>query len=242
MKSRLLEPASSQDITRLLLAWRLWLVGAALGALLGGLAYLVFPPPFRAQATVTVDHNLEQAWPDAQTDRDLFTYLARETDKLVEAAWSDATLQMAVDRAPGTNIAGLRDHDLHLSQPSDGAWHFYADDPDPARAEQKAAAWAQAFTERVRLGVETAIQIEAIHAAVKAGVQPDELAALQTEIQQLESRSLGVSPYLQVSLSQAEQLPVSRAIGPGTYLLAGVVAGFALAACAVLFFGRGGAE
>jgi hypothetical protein len=124
MKKWLLRPASPQEITRLLQAWRLWLLSAVLGALLGGLAYLVFPPAFRAQATVVVDHNLEQAWPDAQTERDLFTYLARETSKLVEVACSDATLQMVVAQVPGVSIADLRDKGMQLSQPSNGAWHF----------------------------------------------------------------------------------------------------------------------
>ena len=237
MKKWLLRPTSPQEITRLWQAWRLWMLSAVLGALLGGLAYLVFPPAFRAQATVVVDHNLEQAWPDAQTERDLFTYLARETSKLVEVAWSDATLQMVVAQVPGTSIADLRDKGMQLSQPSDGAWHFWADDPDPERARQKAYVWAQAFTDQVRLGVETTIQLDAVHATLNAGVSPSEMAALEIEIQQLESRSLGISPYLQVSLSQAEQLPVERTVSLGAILIVGVVVGFVLAACAILLFG-----
>ena len=237
MKKWLLKPASPHDVIRLLLAWRLWLLSATLGALLGGLAYLVFPPAFRAQATVVVDHNLEQAWPDAQTDRDLFTYLARETSKLVEVAWSDATLQQVAGQIPGTNIADLRDKELQLSQPSDGGWHFYADDPDPERAAQKASAWARTFADQVRKEVETAIQLDAIHATLNTGVNPSEMAALEAEVQQLESQSLGISPYVQVSLSQAEQLPVARTVSLGAYLIVGVVAGFALAAGAILLFG-----
>jgi hypothetical protein len=208
-----------------------------LGALLVGLAYLVFPPPFRAQATVVVDQNLEQAWPDAQTDRSLFTYLGRETSKLMEVAWSDATLQMVVDQVPGTSIAELRDKELQLSQPSDGAWHFWADDPDPERAVQIASAWAQAFTGQVRQGVGTAIQLDAVHATLNAGVSPSEMAALEVQVQQLESQSLGINPYVQVSLSQAEQLPVERTVSLGTYLIVGVIAGFVLAACTILLFG-----
>jgi hypothetical protein len=85
--------------------------------------------------------------------------------------------------------------------------------------------------------VETAIQLDAVHATLNAGVSPSETAALETEIQELESRSLGISPYVQVSLSQAEQLSVERTVGLGTYLIVGVVAGFVLAACAILLFG-----
>jgi hypothetical protein len=240
MKKWLLQPASAQDITRLLLAWRLWLLGAVLGALLGGLAYLIIPPVFRAQATVVVDTNMEQAWPDAQSDRDLFTYLSRETSKLVEVAWSDATVQTVVDQVPGTSITALRDHDLHLSQPGDGVWHFYADDPNPARAAQKAAAWASAFTGQARQGVAIATQLDAAHAALNAGLSPSEAETLEAEIQQLESQARGISPYLAVSLSQGEQLPVERTVGLGTYLIIGIVAGFVLAACVVLFLGQGG--
>jgi len=237
MKKWLLKPPSPQDITRLLLAYRLWLVSAALGALLGVLAFLVIPPAYRAQATVVVDHNLEQARPDAQTDRDLFKYLSRETSKLVEVAWSDATLQTVAGLVPGTNITDLRNKKLHLSQPSDGAWHFYADDSDPARAGQIAAAWAKAFTGMVQQGVATAMGIDADRSRLNAGVDPDEKASLEAEIQKLESQSLGISPYVQVSLSQSTQLPVERAVSLGTYLLVGVAAGFVLAACGVLLFG-----
>jgi len=237
MKKWLLRSPSQKDITRLFQAWRLWLLSALLGSLLGGLAYLIFPPPFRAQATVVVDHNLEQAWPDAQTERDLFTYLARETSKLVEVAWSDVTLQRVVNQVPATTIADLRDKQLHLSQPGDGAWHFWADDANPKRAAQIASAWAQAFTAQVRLGVDTALRLEAVHVALKAGACSGDMTAFEAKAQQLESQSLGVSPYIQVSLSQAEQLPVQPTVSLATYLFAGVMSGFVLATCAVLFFG-----
>ena len=84
----LLTPPSLDDLIRLLKAWRFWVLGAILGAMLGAAIYYVVPPPFRAQATVNVDFNLEQAWPQ-DTDRQQFYYLERESRKLEEIAWSD---------------------------------------------------------------------------------------------------------------------------------------------------------
>ena len=84
----LLTPPSLDDLIRLLKAWRFWMLGAIFGALLGAAVYYIAPPPFRAKATVNVDFNLEQAWPQ-DTDRQQFYYLERESRKLEEIAWSD---------------------------------------------------------------------------------------------------------------------------------------------------------
>jgi uncharacterized protein involved in exopolysaccharide biosynthesis len=54
---------SMDDFIRLLKAWRFWLLSALIGGVLGAAVYFVAPPPFRARATVNVDFNLEQAWP-----------------------------------------------------------------------------------------------------------------------------------------------------------------------------------
>ncbi len=51
-----------------------------------------------------------------------------DSEKLEELAWDDATLQMVVDENPGTSISKLREGVLQLSQPGEGAWHFWADD------------------------------------------------------------------------------------------------------------------
>ncbi len=64
--------------------------------------YLLMPPPYRARATVNVDFNLEQAWPQ-ETDRQQFYYLERETRKLEEIAWSDAVMQSVV----GLDVGGF---------------------------------------------------------------------------------------------------------------------------------------
>ncbi|HEY2981921.1 MAG TPA: hypothetical protein VGJ22_12120 [Anaerolineales bacterium] len=140
---------SIDDLIRLLKAWRFWVLAAGIGALLGAVLYVTLPPPYRARATVLVDFNLEQAWPQ-DTDRQQFYYLEREARKLEEIAWSDAVMR-AVEEADGhATVDALRDHVLHLSQPAQGGWHFYAEDSDPERAQALASAWAQTFADAAR--------------------------------------------------------------------------------------------
>ena len=109
------------DLIRLLRAWRFWMLGAMLGALIGAAVYFIIPPPFRAQATVNVDFNLEQAWPQ-ETDRQQFYYLERESRKLEELAWSDDVMgQLSSEFA--IPVEDLRGDKLHLSQPAEAGWH-----------------------------------------------------------------------------------------------------------------------
>jgi pimeloyl-ACP methyl ester carboxylesterase len=141
--SFILASPSLDDLIRLLRAWRFWVLGAILGALIGAALYLIVPPPYRARATVNVDFNLEQAWPQ-QTDREQFYYLERETRKLEELAWSDEVMNR-VSSDLSISVPELRGGKLQLSQPAEAGWHFYADDPDPQFAASLAAAWAKAF-------------------------------------------------------------------------------------------------
>jgi capsular polysaccharide biosynthesis protein len=141
---------SMDDLIRLLKAWRFWSVGALIGALLGAGVYYIAPPPYRAHATVLVDFNLEQAWPE-ETDRQQFYYLERETRKLVEIAWSDMVMGLVVETVGDITIEELRNGTLSLSQPAEGGWNFYADDKDPERAAELASTWSQVFVEQVRL-------------------------------------------------------------------------------------------
>jgi len=148
-------PPSLDDLIRLLKAWRFWVLGALAGALLGTAFFFIAPPAYRVRATVNVDFNLEEAWPE-ESDRQQFYYLERETRKLEEIAWSDEVLQVVAD-ANGVDVSTLRNESLSLSQPAEAGWRFYADDRDPARAEDIASTWAVAFTEFVQ--AETAEQV-----------------------------------------------------------------------------------
>ena len=139
---------SLDDLIRLLKAWRFWVLGTLVGALLGAMLFYLVPPPYRARATVNVDFNLEEAWPQ-ETDRQQFYYLERETRKLEEIAWSDAVMQSVADTS-GVNISTLREKVLSLSQPAEAGWHFYADERDPAQAASIASTWALAFTEQAQ--------------------------------------------------------------------------------------------
>lgn len=220
---------SHDSIVRVLQSWRLWIVGAIAGALLAAGVYALFPPDYRARAVVVVDHNLEEVWQfqPAQT----FYFLGRETRKLEELAWSDETMQMVADQVGGATIRELRDGILLLSQPADGGWYFYADDRDPQRAEALANAWVAAFVQQVYAGLETSA------ALVEARAEINEILLANPEmssgdIQKLIDRispelnkTKGLSPYLEVYISQGEQLPVARSINMGVYILSGSMIG-----------------
>lgn len=148
-------PPAADDLIHVLRAWRFWLLGALVGALAGGAAYYLAPPPYRARATVNVDFHLEQAWPQ-NTDREQFYYLERETRKLEEVATSDSVLGAVVVQVAGTDLGQLRGGGLILSQPGNGGWHFFAEDRDPKRAVELASAWAEAFANQVQKQVAAA--------------------------------------------------------------------------------------
>ena len=195
----ILTPPTFDDLLRLLRAWRLWLLGALLGGLLGMAVYVLFPPEYRARATVMVDFNVEQSWAEIP-DREVFYFLDREARKLVELAWADDVLQ-SVAEDTGLDGATLHSGVLTLSQPSDGGWHFYADSADAGLAAKLAGAWAEAFT-------------------VKAAASADQF-----------------TPYLVITPTQTENLPVTRAVPLGTYALAGAGLGMVLLAFWALIMG-----
>jgi uncharacterized protein involved in exopolysaccharide biosynthesis len=149
MKKLMLRPPAYEDLLRLLAAWRVWIGGAVVGAAIATIFYLIAPPPYRAQATVLVDQNVEQVIPIETTDLSKNTYLQRETDILVEIAWSDQTLSRVAAQT-GQPVAKLRDRLLHLTQPGNGGWHFLADASAPDSAAALASAWAGAFVEELQ--------------------------------------------------------------------------------------------
>lgn len=183
----LFSPPSMDDLIRLLKAWRLWSVGALVGALLGGAVYYLAPPPYRTHATVLVDFNLEQAWPQ-ETDRQQFYYLERETRKLEEIAWSDVAMESIAETVGDVTTRELRSGKLSLGQPAEGGWHFYVDDENPERAATLASRWAQVFVEQVRFQTGTA---EGMNAFIEA----TQTQAAQTP----RDRSVSISTYLFVS-------------------------------------------
>ena len=179
----LFSPPSQDDLIRLLKAWRFWVLGAMVGALLGWVFFNIAPPPYRARATVNVDFNLEEAWPE-EIDRRQFYYLERETRKLEEIAWSDDVMRTVAD-STGVDVSILREEILSLSQPAEAGWHFYADDRDPVLAEALASTWALAFSEQAQ--TEMAIQV-GLNSFVR-------ISAVQVENLPL-SRSVSQSTYL----------------------------------------------
>jgi len=178
----LLASPSLEDLIRLLKAWRFWMFGAILGALIGAVIYYIVPPPFRAQATVNVDFNLEQAWPQ-DTDRQQFYYLERESRKLEEIAWSDDVVSKLSSEF-SIPVEDLRGGKLQLSQPAEAGWHFYADDVNSKNAESLASTWAQAFVAKAQ-------------AEIKAGNINEFVKLEATQSKGLpRERSIALSSYL----------------------------------------------
>ena len=161
----LFSPPSLDDLIHLFKAWRFWLLGSFIGALLGAAVFYIAPPPYSARATVNVDFNLEEAWPQ-ETDRQQFFYLEREARKLENIASSDDVLQM-LSSGLIIPVEELRAGKLKLSQPAEAGWHFYAEDTNPERAQEIAAAWALIFVEKVKenvansAGLNSFIQVDA---------------------------------------------------------------------------------
>lgn len=235
----LLKTDTPDTLTRLLLSWRLWLVSALLGALLGWGAFALFPPDYRAEADVIVDHNLETAWVYF-TDRQLFNFLSRETRKLEILAWNDETLAIAAASVGATDIETLR-QTLQLSQPGEGAWHFWATHPDPARAEQLAQAWATAFEQQVIASLTPSAELQTIRAEMLAryaandAPDPEELEVYANRVRETIPNAEGISPYIEVALTESGAGSAQPSVGLGAYLLAGSLAGVFLAACLSLF-------
>ncbi len=212
----------------MLAEWRIWLLGALAGALIAFAIYSINPPDFRARATVVVDQNVEEAW-TYYPDRQLFQFVRRETVRLVELAWSDAVLSQLGSEE--FSFSQLRNHVLQLSQPSDGGWHFYAKMTDAQAAADLANSWTAAFVASITSAIEANPEMQAARQAldtlVLSNPEPNdaELIALTNQITELAETTKGISPYVEVSLSQAASAENSRNPSMATYLLFGALIG-----------------
>jgi hypothetical protein len=225
---------SHDSVMRVLQSWRLWVVGALVGTLIATGLYFVVPPLYRARGVVVVDHNIEDIY-DIPPARQ-FYFMGRETRKLQELAWSDETMQILTEKVGGVSVSELRDEILSLSQPEDGGWYFYADHKDPAMAEKIAGAWAETFYQQVLDGVEISEYIVVIRAEINKlyaedkGYSGGEARYLAEQMHPYLKESKGVSPYVEVTLSQSQNLEVKRLVPISVYILAGSFIGaFSLA-------------
>lgn len=239
---KLLFQDSHDSLLQVLQSWRLWLAGALAGALLAAGVYALFPPPYQAAAVVVVDLNIEEAWPIGSGQQ--FYFLTRETLKLEELAWSDETMQLVADQVGDVTIPELREEILQLSQPSDGGWRFAAQAPAPERAEEIAAAWAEAFAQQVAAGIELSGQWEQERQEIVSILQGDptmsgnDARRLVERLAPTIAESKGISPYIELFLAQTEDLPVARTVSLSVFILVGSAIGALGLAFLTLFFSR----
>lgn len=224
---------SSDDLTRLLKAWRFWVLAALLGGLLGAAIYFISPPAYRARAVVQIDFNIEEAYKPTQ-DKQSFYYVEREVRKLEDLAYSDSVMQVVVDKVSGVTVNELREGKLLLSQPGEAGWHFFAEDHDLKRAKELASAWAEAFNNRVKEAASASMTLQSYHAQIEAGCGTD-CADLESKIANLESRAQGISPYVESSLLQSGNLTAKRKLNLSTYILVGAVSLMLVSALVILF-------
>lgn len=220
---------TADPVAEILESWSLWLLGAMAGALLAWVVYTVAPPDYRARATVVVDNNLEEAW-TFFPDRQLFQFLQRETERLEELAWSDEVMQTVASASDVHSAEQLRGQILQLSQPSDGGWHFYADHPDRVVAQTLASTWAQTFVDAARAAVEASPELQSARQELDAFLLTEdpgeqEVRQLTERIAELAEQTKGISPFVELYVSQGDNLPVERSVSQGTYLLVGSIIG-----------------
>lgn len=224
------ESSPADPLAEVLAAWRLWLLGALAGALLAWGVYQLFPPDYRARATVVVDANLEEAW-QYFPERDLFHFLARETDRMEELAWSDQVLGVVAEAVPAYSVRELRSRVLGLNHPSDGGWRFYATSPEPATAQALASSWAQAFVSAVQAAAAASPELQAARARMSEILlstpepDPSTMFELMSEMQYLAEHTQGISMYTELYVSQAAELPLQRNVSVATYMFMGSIAG-----------------
>jgi capsular polysaccharide biosynthesis protein len=229
------DPPQITGLIKILQAWRILLVAFLLGGFIGAGAYSLFTPPYRAQTIVVIDQNLERSFTAMATDRDIFYFLERETSRLEELVWSDAVLQQVADRVGNVTVDQLRNKVLQLSEPSDGGWRLYAIDKNPDRAKLIANTWADVFETETLKGVQIAAALETAQNQLKTlstavpAASPEEIARLNSQINDLQAQTYGINPLAQVHKTQKIGLVVERASSRGFYAFAGGMAGLVIA-------------
>jgi len=224
----------------ILFNWKLWILGGIVGALLGAGIYTLFPPKYRAEASVIVDQNIEEAFYFFE-DRKLFTFMHRETEKLESVAWSDDVLLDVSGGADKIDIEELRDGMLQLTYAQDGAWFFYADDQDPEIAEVVAGVWAEAFIEHSYAAVEISAELEVARDALEDFIadNPDaerrDINLYLADIRVLQESTKGISQYIDLAPNQITGLSAERVVGLGAFIIIGAIL-FTLALFLVLLF------
>jgi hypothetical protein len=226
---------NQDNIMDLLNDWRRWLLGALLGGIAAWLIYFVAAPDYRSVATVVVDQNVEEAW-TYFPDRQLFQFVRRETARLVELAWSDAVLAQVESELPRISQFGLRNGILQLSQPSDGGWHFIALHADEEISAKAVNSWAEAFVQAVQNAIVANPELQSARMELDALIlnNPDqediELLAITKQITELAESTKGVSPYVELYVSDFADGPAGRSVSQASYLLVGSLIGAILAA------------
>lgn len=242
MVNRLLYVDAHDSMVRVLQSWRLWFLGAVVGALVAAGLYLLFPPDFRARAVVVIDHNLESVWEFEPSQN--FYFLGRETRKLEQLAWSDKTLELVAEQVDGVTADGLRNEILSLSHPADGGWHLWADHEDEATAEAIAGTWATVFVDQIYAGMDTSLDLELARMEVNEilleypEMNPEEVHELIDRMSIELDQTSGISPWLEVYLAQGTDLMVTRKILLSIFVLAGSVIGALGLALITLFLIR----
>jgi hypothetical protein len=236
----LTHPDSPEVLIQLLFSWRLWLLGALVGAVVGAGVYALSPPEYRARAVVVFDQNLEEAW-KWFPERELFQFAGREALKLEALAYSDEVMT-AVSTETGLPVDTLRNDKLELAYPMDGVWYFYGHDSDPTRAKQLATAWTQAFVETAWEAIIIDQEMEALRAELTEiyiadpMTDPLTLDDILEEVRILNEETYGLNPYLEVGLLNTEAMEISRTVKPGILVLVGSLMGALAAGLAGLFY------
>ena len=216
----------------LLGAWRLWVIGALLGGVIGLIYIFLFPSGYVATASVLIDLNAEEAIP-AGMDSDVFLFFARETRKLQSLAFSDGVLSPLLEIIPDTTLEELQEEILELNPPGEGEWHLLVIHDDPDKAIELVRLWTESFIEAIESKVEVAIELEVIREDIRIEAnkeEPDSLQIRRYVAALLEEMDLssGITSYIEYDLAQKEGATVKPETSIAEAVLIGSFFGFAL--------------